>query len=46
LHKKLFAPIKEDFLQNQISPRGDEENFCSPEDLEKKQKQKPKKDTK
>ncbi len=43
LHKKLFAPIKEDFLQNQISPRGDEENFCSPEDLEKKQKQKQKK---
>ncbi len=33
--QKLFAPIKEDFLQNQISPRGDEENSCSPEDLEK-----------
>jgi hypothetical protein len=33
--QKLFAPIKEDFLQNQISPRGDEENSCSPEELEK-----------
>jgi hypothetical protein len=43
--QKLFAPIKEDFLQNQISPRGDEENSCSPEELEKN-KNKNKKNTK